>query len=443
MIGVTGVARGAPEGLRWEFFQPAVSARTTPGDVIFAITDAVAQPGRGGQLLDLLATVPDPGDPRGVRYRLAGMLAVAVSAVLTGARSFAAIGEWAAELTGDHLCQLGLGAAPEESTLRKLFARLDADALDRVLGAWWWTRTSVVDGRRVIAIDGKTVRGARTRPDAAAPHLVAAFDHAAGVVLGQLAVAAKSNEIPCLRDLLACFDLTAVVVTLDAMHTQADTATAITSRSGHYVLTIKGDTPTLRRQFKALPWKDVPAHSVTETGHGKRTPRPQGRDRPGLGRVPWRGPDRAGPPHRHHERQEDRRGRLPDHLRRPEHRTPSDPRRMGPRPLVDREQAPPRAGRDARRGRLPGPHRPSAPGHGNPTQHRHQPAASGRLAQHRQSSTTPRPEPRPSPDTPADLLRRDLSGALGARRQAHCSGGACMLHSTFAVHAAAAAQASS
>ncbi|HYN30964.1 MAG TPA: transposase family protein [Dermatophilaceae bacterium] len=139
------------------------------------VTDAVAQPGRGGQLLDLLATVPDPRDPRGVRYRLAGMLAVAVSAVLTGARSFAAIGEWAAELTGDHLSRLGLGAAPEESTLRKLFARLDADALDRVLGAWWWTLTSVVDGRRVIAIDGKTVRGARNRPDGAAPHLVAAF----------------------------------------------------------------------------------------------------------------------------------------------------------------------------------------------------------------------------------------------------------------------------
>ena len=237
------------------------------------ITDAVAQPGRGAQLLDLLARVPDPRDPRGVRYRLAGMLAVAVSAVLTGARSFTAIGEWAAELSGDHLSRLGLAAAPEESRLRKLFARLDADALDRVLGAWWWTRTSVVDGRRVIAIDGKTVRGARTRPDGAAPHLVAAFDHAAGVVLGQLAVAAKSNEIPCVRDLLACFDLTDTIVTLDAMHTQADTATAITSGSGHYLLTIKGNTPTLHRKLKALPWKDIPAHSVTQTGHGKRTTR--------------------------------------------------------------------------------------------------------------------------------------------------------------------------
>jgi hypothetical protein len=57
-----------------------------------------------------------------------------------------------------------------------------------------WTRTSMVAGRRVIAIDGKTTRGARTATDPA-PHLVAAMDHATAVVLGQLAVTAKSNEL--------------------------------------------------------------------------------------------------------------------------------------------------------------------------------------------------------------------------------------------------------
>ena len=236
------------------------------------ITAAVAQPERASQLLDLLATVPDPRDPRGVRYRLAGVLAVAVSAVLTGARSFAAIGEWAADLSDDQLDRLDLATAPEESTLRKLFARLDADALDRALGAWLWTRTSLVAGRRVIAIDGKSVRGAKDT-QGRMPHLVAAFDHAAGVVLGQLAVAAKSNEIPCVRDLLACFDLTEVVVTVDAMHTQTDTARAITAAGGDYVFTVKGNTPTLHRQLKAMPWQDVPAHSVTDTSHGRRATR--------------------------------------------------------------------------------------------------------------------------------------------------------------------------
>jgi hypothetical protein len=75
-------------------------------------------------------------DRRGVRYPLAGMLAVVVTAVLAGARSFAAIGDWAGEMTGEQLRRLGIGAAPDESTLRKVFARVDADALDRQIGAF-------------------------------------------------------------------------------------------------------------------------------------------------------------------------------------------------------------------------------------------------------------------------------------------------------------------
>ncbi|WP_219068006.1 ISAs1 family transposase [Candidatus Mycobacterium methanotrophicum] len=89
-----------------------------------------------------------------------------------------------------------------------------------------WTRTFTAGQRRVIAVDGKTVRGARTRRDGKAPHLVAAFDHGAGVVPGQVAVDAKSNEIPAVRTLLGHLDLDGAAVTLDAMHTQTDTASA-------------------------------------------------------------------------------------------------------------------------------------------------------------------------------------------------------------------------
>ena len=93
--------------------------------------------------------------------------------------------------------------APDESTFRRLFARLDADTLDRILGRSCGPAPAVSHGRRVIAVDGKTVRGARTA-EKAAPHLVAALDHAAGTVLGQLAVDAKSNEIPAVRDATRC-----------------------------------------------------------------------------------------------------------------------------------------------------------------------------------------------------------------------------------------------
>lgn len=230
---------------------------------------------RHERLLAALEAVPDPRDRRGVRYSLAGVLALAVTATVAGCRSFAAIGQWAAETAADKLVCFGLasGSVPDESTLRKLFARLDADALDRALGMWMWTRTFTVDERRVIALDGKTVRGARTRPDGKAPHLVAAFDHGAGAVLGQVAVDAKSNEIPAARMLLGQLDLDGAVATLDAMHTQTDTAAVITGAGGDYVFTVKANMPGLHQKLKKLPWKDIPAHTARTADRGRRVTR--------------------------------------------------------------------------------------------------------------------------------------------------------------------------
>jgi predicted transposase YbfD/YdcC len=130
----------------------------------------------------------------------------------------------------------------------------------------------VVGGRRVIAIDGKTVRGARTATGAA-PHLVSAFDHATGTVLGQLATAATSNEIPTVRTLLASFDLTGVVVTVDAMHTQTDTARAIVGAGGDYVFTVKANQFHLYTACTKLPWREVTGHSTVSAGHGRRVRR--------------------------------------------------------------------------------------------------------------------------------------------------------------------------
>jgi len=86
-------------------------------------------------------------------------------------------------------------------------------------------------------------------------HLVAALAHGIGAVLGQVAVTAKSNEIPAVRELLKAFtDLAGAVITIDALHTQADTAQVILARHADYVMTVKGNMPTLHRQLKKLPW---------------------------------------------------------------------------------------------------------------------------------------------------------------------------------------------
>jgi predicted transposase YbfD/YdcC len=153
------------------------------------------------------------------------------------------------------------------------FALVSADTLDRVLGAWLHTRAVRAGGRLVIAIDGKAVRGAKGR-DGKAPHLVAALAHGIGAVLGQVAVTAKSNEIPAVRDLLKTFaDLAGAVITMDAMHTQGDTAQVIPGRPAGYVMTVKANMPALYRQLKKLPWKAVPSVSSVTADHGRHARR--------------------------------------------------------------------------------------------------------------------------------------------------------------------------
>ncbi|MBO0879992.1 MAG: ISAs1 family transposase [Mycobacterium sp.] len=218
--------------------------------------------------------MPDPRKRRGRRHSLVALLAVGIAAVIAGSRSFAAIGQWASDAGSDVLAGLGAVRGPaEESTFRRAFAAIAPDKLDQILGAWLWTRSAQVNGRLVIAIDGKTVRGAKDS-HGRQPHLVAALAHGIGAVLGQVAVAAKSNEIPAVRDLLAAFtDLAGAVVTIDALHTQTDTAQAIIARGADYVMTVKRNTPTLHERLKELPWKDVPATSSVTKERGRRTRR--------------------------------------------------------------------------------------------------------------------------------------------------------------------------
>ena len=225
-------------------------------------------------LLELIAKVPDPRKPRGKRHALPGVLAVALAATLAGARSFVAIAEWAADTAPGVLARLGVtGPMPSESTIRRCLQRLAPNELDQLIGAWMWLRTTMIAGRRVIAFDGKTLRGAR---DAAGNlvHLLSGLCQATGTVLAQLAVGAKTNEIPMLRTLLDTIGITDAVITADALHCQRETAQAIVEAGGHYILTVKANQPSLHAELKALPWKHIPVlDRSTEHGHGRTTKR--------------------------------------------------------------------------------------------------------------------------------------------------------------------------
>ena len=127
-------------------------------------------------LAQVLRNITDPRDRRGVRYDLPTVLSLAVTGVLAGCLSLTAIWEHTTDLTTADLEALGLQvghALASESIIRRVLQDLDPTDLDTHARSWFCTRTGTIAGRRVIAVDGKTMRGARTGKDPA-PHLLAA-----------------------------------------------------------------------------------------------------------------------------------------------------------------------------------------------------------------------------------------------------------------------------
>ncbi len=229
-----------------------------------------------------LAEVVDPRKARGRRHPLLVLITVTVCAVAAGARSFVAVGEWVADLPEQVAQTLGTDRrCPSESTIRRIVQVIDADAFDAAIGRFvqqWCAAVAPSGRRRVLALDGKTLRGSRhTDRDGAVVagrHLVAMIDQDTRVVLAQLDVADKTNEITAftpLLDAVTSIDLAGAVVTADALHTQREHVADLRARGMHWVLQVKGNQPRLRRQLAGLPWRQIEvAHRAAETGHGRR-----------------------------------------------------------------------------------------------------------------------------------------------------------------------------
>jgi predicted transposase YbfD/YdcC len=238
-------------------------------------------------LLAYLAAVPDPRARAGRRHPLVAILALAAAAVLAGARSFAAIAEWATDAPQPVRAALGARrdgpdhwAVPAEATIRRTLGRLDAHALAVAVGAWLADRDlhdrAAQDQRqrprrRAVAVDGKTLRGARAAGDGRPVHLLAVMDHATRAVLAQQQVGGAPAEVPAFAPLLASLDLAGVVVTADALHTHPDAAEfLVAGKQAHYLFQVKANQPTLLARLKRLPWHRVPVLDRTrDRAHGR------------------------------------------------------------------------------------------------------------------------------------------------------------------------------
>jgi predicted transposase YbfD/YdcC len=240
-----------------------------------------------------MAAIPDPRRQASVRYPLAAVLALAVSALLAGQRSVLAIAEWWARQPADVLTRLGFvaGRTPCQSTLQRLFVRLDVDALSHTLATHFASPTGTAAAPIGISLDGKALRGQLQYRDSGTPvDVLTAVCHATGMALAHEPIdptspaeaATKADaELTVAPALLAQLDWTGRVLTGDAFFCQRQLCQQVLDAGGDYLLLVKGNQPLLERDLHwlfdppasadaPLPLLDRREARTIERGHGRQ-----------------------------------------------------------------------------------------------------------------------------------------------------------------------------
>ena len=195
--------------------------------------------------------LPDPRVERTRGHLLIDILTIGLCAVLCGGEGWTDMATFGQARERWLRTFLALpNGIPSHDTFGRVFAALDPDAFGAAFAAW--ARAVAPPGGGAVAIDGKTLRRSHDRAKGrAALHLVSAWADASGLVLGQVAVEGKANEIVAIPHLLRLLDLRGRTVTIDAMGCQAAIARQIVAQGGDYVLALKENHPTLHDDVRA------------------------------------------------------------------------------------------------------------------------------------------------------------------------------------------------
>jgi len=223
-------------------------------------------------LLTHLKALEDPRVIGLVTYPLPELLLGALVGVMCGAGDFEEIVlvcEEKIDFLRKFLPYANGIASPD--TFHRVFDLLDAKVFSECFSSWIASLIGHVEG--VVAIDGKTIRGA-LQPEGRALHVLSAYAHEAGLVLAQRVVDAKSNEIAAIPDLLEGLALSGAIVTIDAMGAQKEIAAAIVAKKADYVLALKGNQGNLYADVRLFFADPELAASCTffetlDFGHGR------------------------------------------------------------------------------------------------------------------------------------------------------------------------------
>jgi predicted transposase YbfD/YdcC len=197
----------------------------------------------------LFGSVPDPRAAN-VRHSLNSVLFIALAAVLCGAETCQDMADFGVSKNKliKEIMPLPYGI-PSHDVFSNVFRHLDPTAFEAVFSSFAQAFAKAISG--VVAIDGKAVRGAYKRGDKASPlHLVNIWAADQRMVIGQQ-VAPNRNEVKGVLQALACLSLEGCIVTADALHCRADTASAILKTGADYALALKGNQPGLLKQAEA------------------------------------------------------------------------------------------------------------------------------------------------------------------------------------------------
>lgn len=200
-------------------------------------------------LFEVFAEVPDPRKPRGVRHSLQSLLSLATVAMLCGCRSLFAFAQWGRD-NAELARHLGFTSErlPCTGTFHYLFKAVDIRAFEAALTKWMLSQGAADIDRRVLNLDGKTLRGSQG-DEAPGVHLVAAYAGFLGTALAQLQVDAKTNEHKAALELLKLIPMEGTLVTGDAMFAQRDLSQAVVDAKGDYFFTVKDNQPTLKQNI--------------------------------------------------------------------------------------------------------------------------------------------------------------------------------------------------
>jgi predicted transposase YbfD/YdcC len=227
--------------------------------------------------LDHFSQIDDPRVNRRRRHKLLDILFIALCATICGADDFLAIEVWG-RARRDWLQQyLELpNGIPSHDTFNRVFQALDPQQFLQCFRQWVQPLCESL-GVKLIAVDGKTARATLDRKKQKNPlHVVSAWASEAHLLLGQMAVDEKSNEITAVPRLLELLDLHGAIVTLDALCCQKEIAATIRDRGGHYLLAVKGNQEHLEEDIMAgFAAEEAKVHNqisrVTthDQGHGR------------------------------------------------------------------------------------------------------------------------------------------------------------------------------